>query len=65
MAHKTFISYKYSESQGLRDKIIKALGSDAIYYKGETRDSPDLTDTTTDNIKRRLRDMMYDIKLTR
>lgn len=26
MAHKTFISYKYSEAQNLRDRIIKALG---------------------------------------
>lgn len=25
MAHKTFISYKYSEAQNLRDRIIKAL----------------------------------------
>lgn len=45
MAHKTFISYKYSEAQNLRDRIIKALGDDASYYKGETSDSPDLTDT--------------------
>lgn len=29
MAHKTFISYKYSEAQNLRDRIIKALGDDA------------------------------------
>lgn len=26
MAHKTFISYKYSESQDLRDRIIDAMG---------------------------------------
>ena len=39
MAHKTFISYKYSESQDLRDRIIDALGEDAAYYKGETSDS--------------------------
>lgn len=32
MAHKTFISYKYSEARGLRDKIIQALGKDASYY---------------------------------
>lgn len=60
MAHKTFISYKYSEAQKLRDSIINALGDDATYYKGETSASPDLTDTTTDNIKRHLTDMMYD-----
>ena len=47
MAHKTFISYKYSELQGLRDRIINSLDSDTTYYKGETSDSPDLTDTTT------------------
>lgn len=60
MAHKTFISYKYSEAQDLRDRIIEALGKDATYYQGETSDSPDLTDTSTDNISRILRDMIYD-----
>ncbi|MEG0835961.1 MAG: TIR domain-containing protein [Christensenellaceae bacterium] len=64
MAHKTFISYKYSETQSLRDKIIDALGKDASYYKGETSDSPDLTDTSTENIKKNLRDMMYDTSVT-
>jgi len=64
MAHKTFISYKYSEARSLRDSIIDALGDDAAYYKGETSDSPDLTDTTTENIKKNLRDMMYDTSVT-
>lgn len=64
MAHKTFISYKYSEAQKLRDDIISALGEDATYYKGETSDSPDLTDTSTENIKHVLRDMMYDTSVT-
>ena len=64
MAHKTFISYKYSEAQNLRDRIIKALGDDASYYKGETSDSPDLTDTSTENIKKNLKDMMYDTSVT-
>ncbi len=64
MAHKTFISYKYSEATELRDKIIEALGDDATYYKGETSDSPDLTDTSTENIKKNLRDMMYDTSVT-
>lgn len=64
MAHKTFISYKYSEAQKLRDDIITALGDDASYYKGETSDSPDLTDTSTENIKRNLRNMMYDTSVT-
>ena len=64
MAHKTFISYKYSEAQELRDHIIKSLGKDAIYYQGETSDSPDLTDNKTETIKRTLRDMMYDTSVT-
>ena len=64
MAHKTFISYKYSEAQRLRDDIIEALGDDASFYKGETSESPDLTDTSTENIKKNLRDMMYDTSVT-
>lgn len=64
MAHKTFISYKYSEGQELRDKIIESMGDDATYYKGETSDSPDLTDTSTENIKKVLKDMMYDTSVT-
>ena len=64
MSHKTFISYKYSEARRLRDDIINALGDDASYYKGETSDSPDLTDTSTENIKKHLRDMMYDTSVT-
>lgn len=64
MAHKTFISYKYSEGQELRDKIIESMGDDATYYKGETSDSPDLTDTSTENIKRILKNMMYDTSVT-
>ena len=64
MAHKTFISYKYNEAQKLRDRIIKALGDDAGYYQGETSESPDLTDTSTENIRKNLRDMMYDTSVT-
>lgn len=60
MAYKTFISYKYNESQALRDAIIKKLGSDATYYRGETSSSPDLTDLKTDSIKKKLKDMIYD-----
>lgn len=64
MANKTFIAYKYSEARGLRDDIIEALGDDASYYQGETRESPDLTDTTTENIKKNLRDMIYGTSVT-
>jgi hypothetical protein len=64
MAHKTFISYKYSEAQQLRDEIIKSLGQDATYYQGETSESPDLTDTSTETIKKHLKDMIYDTSVT-
>ena len=64
MAHKTFISYKYSEARNLRNSIVDALGDDAIYYQGETSISPDLSDTSTENIKRNLTDMMYDTSVT-
>ena len=64
MAHKIFISYKYSEARNLRNSIIDALGDDAIYYQGETSSSPDLSDTSTENIKKNLTDMMYDTSVT-
>lgn len=64
MAHKTFISYKYSEARVLRDKIIDALGEDASYYKGETSESPNMDDLKTETIKKNLRDMMYDTSVT-
>lgn len=60
MAHKTFISYKYNESQDLRDKIIAKLGENAVYYRGETSNSPDLTDYKTGTIRQNLANMIYD-----
>lgn len=59
MARKTFISYKYSEAQELRNSIISKLGEDAKYYTGETSDSPNLDDLTTAGIKEKLKDMIY------
>lgn len=59
MARKTFISYKYSEAQDLRDKIIDVLGKDASFYQGETSDSADMTDLQTSTIKKNLTDMMF------
>ena len=64
MAHKTFISYKYSEAQDLRDDIIDALGENATYYQGETSDSPDLTDYTTETIREHLKDMIFSTTVT-
>lgn len=62
MAHKTFISYKYSEARFLRDEIINALEDygEADYYQGETSESPDMTDCTTETIKKNLKDMIFD-----
>lgn len=64
MARKTFISYKYNEAKAVRDRIIRALGDNATFYKGETRESPDMNDLETDTIRRKLRDMMYDTSVT-
>ncbi len=64
MARKTFIAYKYSEAQDLRDEIIKKLGDDASYYQGETADSPDLTDTSIENIKEKLKNMIFGTSVT-
>ncbi len=64
MAHKTFISYKYSEARNLRDRIINCLRNDATYYQGETSQSPNYSDRTTEYIKEKLKDMIYDSSVT-
>lgn len=64
MARETFIAYKYSEAQDLRDEIIEKLGTDASYYQGETADSPDLTGETIDKIKNGLKDMIFGTSVT-
>ncbi|OBR65622.1 hypothetical protein A7K91_13640 [Paenibacillus oryzae] len=64
MARKTFISYKYSEAQNTRDRIIKALGADARYYQGETSTSPNLADRKTETIKNHLKSMIFDTSVT-
>ena len=64
MAHKTFISYKYSEATSLRDRIIEAMGEDATYYKGETKDSPDRSEQVEGTIEKALTDMMFDTSVT-
>lgn len=60
MARKTFISYKYSDSINERNEILEALGEDAKYYRGETSESPDISNHKTDTIKCKLSDMIYD-----
>lgn len=64
MAHKTFISYKYSDAKGLRDRIIESLGSDATYYRGEDGYSDDLSSLKAETIKGRLKDMLFDTTVT-
>lgn len=64
MPHKTFISYKYSESRSLRDDIIKSLGDDAEYYKGENGFTKDMSSLEADTIKQKLADMMFQTSVT-
>ena len=64
MAHKTFISYKYSDARGLRDRIIAALGDDATYYKGEDGYSDDLSSFKAETIKEYLKEMLFDTTVT-
>lgn len=59
MARKTFISYKYSDAKGTRDRIIAALGDAAVYYQGERVDSPDMSGLKTETIKSKLKDMIF------
>jgi hypothetical protein len=56
MAHKTFISYKHSEARALRDRIVESLGADSRYYQGETSESPDYSDQSTNYIKDKLKE---------
>lgn len=70
MAHKTFISYKYSdvvEGKGyynLRDRIIRHLGDDAQYYKGENGFTKDISDRPAEYIKQTLKEKIFDTSVT-
>jgi hypothetical protein len=64
MARETFISYKHSEAQDLRDEIIEKLGDDASYYSGETADSPDMSGESIDKIKNDLKDKIFGTSVT-
>lgn len=64
MAHKTFISYKYSEALELRDKIIKAMGEDAKFYNGENGFSPNMSDDKDETIWNYLKDMIWGTSVT-
>ncbi len=62
MAHKTFISYKYSDlsAREFRDKIIDKMGADAQFYRGENGYSSDLSSYTASTIKNHLSSMIFD-----
>ena len=64
MAHKTFISYKYSDARWLREAIIDALQDDAAYYRGEDGFSEDLSGYTAETIKEHLKNIIYDTSVT-
>lgn len=63
-AHKTFISYKYSEARDLRDRIIQAMGENAVYYKGENGFSPNKSDDSDDVIWNYLKNMIWGTSVT-
>ena len=64
MAHKTFISYKYSDARDVRDRIIKTMGEDAKYYQGEKGFSPNKSDDSDDAIWNYLKDMIWGTSVT-
>ena len=64
MAHKTFISYKYSDARDVRDRIIKTMGEDAKYYQGENGFSPNKSDDSDDAIWNYLKDMIWGTSVT-
>lgn len=64
LAYSTFISYKYSEANHLRDRIVDSLGDDSKYYKGETSESPDLSDRKTEYIRENLKNLIYSTSVT-
>lgn len=64
MTRKTFISYKYSDALSVRDRIIKAMGEDAVYYKGENGFSPNMSDDKDSTIWNYLKDMIWGTSVT-
>lgn len=64
MAHKTFISYKYSESVKLRDRIVANMGENAEYYNGENGFSPNKSDDSDNSIWEYLKDMIWNTTVT-
>lgn len=62
MAHKVFVSYKFSDAAKTRDDIITALKGQGTYYKGEYGYvALDLADSS---LKRYLSDKIFDSTVT-
>ena len=60
--HKVFVSYKYSDGNDLKTKIMNKLGSQGHIYKGEKGyEKLEVADNT---IKEYLKDMIFDSSVT-
>lgn len=64
MAHKTFISYKYSDAVDVRDRIYENMGEYAKFYRGENGFSPNKSDDNDDAIWNYLKDMIWGTSVT-
>ncbi len=68
MGRKTFVSYKYSDSDYAnhyyRNKIMEFLKNEGSVYKGEDGFSDDLTGYKAETIKNRLKPMIHDSTVT-
>lgn len=62
MGHKVFVSYKFSDAAGTRDRIITALKGNGSYYKGEVGyKALEVADNT---MKQYLGSMIFDSTVT-
>lgn len=60
--HKVFVSYKYSDGNDLKTRIMNKLGSQGHIYKGEKGYKKlEVADNT---IKEYLKDMIFDSSVT-
>ncbi|MDD3106450.1 MAG: TIR domain-containing protein [Bacilli bacterium] len=62
MGHKVFVSYKFNDAAGTRDRIITALKGNGSYYKGEVGyKALEIADST---MKQYLGSMIFDSTVT-
>lgn len=62
MAHKVFVSYKFSDAVNTREEIRKKLGNEGQYYNGEKGFTP--LNMANSTIKEYLKDMIFDTSVT-